>query len=253
MGLTNCNSETKMFQVSTLQALALGYSKQVISVEQLMLRGDTGLGTFEDVGGEMIVLGGHCYCADERGLVTEAKPDTGVPFASVAFMKNAREFELGPIADIEALKQELDLKIEEDFGLNSMHMACIDGLFESVNARSETAFRSQHVSLKDVLWKTQKDYRFSQIAGSLVCVYYPDYMDGINAAGWHLHFISDDRLHGGHVFELRMKKGSVKLKKISQIEIRLPNEPAFDTYSLKNASGDEIKQVEQGHQNGKRT
>ena len=67
MSIYNPESETKMFQVSTLQALALGYSRQVITVQELLLHGDTGLGTFEDVGGEMILIGGHCYCADEIG------------------------------------------------------------------------------------------------------------------------------------------------------------------------------------------
>lgn len=43
--------------------------------------------------------------------------------------------------------------------------------------------------------------------GSLVCVYYPDYMDGINAAGWHLHFLSDDKKHGGHVFDVSLTQG----------------------------------------------
>ena len=75
---------TKMYQVSTLQALALGYSKSVITVEELLQHGDTGLGTFEDVNGEMIVLEGHCYRADENGDVVEAEPSTGVPFSSVA-------------------------------------------------------------------------------------------------------------------------------------------------------------------------
>ena len=38
--------QNKMYQVSTLQALALGYSKAVISVGELLQEGDTGLGTF---------------------------------------------------------------------------------------------------------------------------------------------------------------------------------------------------------------
>ncbi|MBQ3319260.1 MAG: acetolactate decarboxylase, partial [Spirochaetia bacterium] len=55
--------DSKMFQVSTLQALALGYSKTVITVGQLMKHGETGLGTFEDVNGEMIAIDGKCYRA----------------------------------------------------------------------------------------------------------------------------------------------------------------------------------------------
>ena len=144
------------------------------------------------------------------------------------------------------MKQELNLKIEEDFGLNSMHMVRIDGMFARVCARSESAFRSHHVDLKSILEKTQKEFFFEQVRGSLVCVYYPDYMDGINAVGWHFHFASEDRSRGGHVFDVDLLDGKVRMDKITRIEISLPKEAAFDTYSLKDASGDDIKKVEQG-------
>ncbi len=237
---------TKMYQVSTLQALALGYSKSVITVEELLQHGDTGLGTFEDVNGEMIVLDGHCYRADENGDVVEAEPSTGVPFSSVAKFVGGRKFELGEIGSIEDLKDRLTLKIEENFGLNSMHMIRIDGSFRKVSARSESGYKAHHVTLKAALSKTQRDFFFENIKGTLVCVYYPDYMDGINAAGWHLHFISEDKLFGGHVFDIDMTAGVVEECKITAIEIQLPREPGFDTYALKNASQSEIKSVEQG-------
>ena len=234
-----------MYQISTLQALALGYSRAVVRAEELLCHGDTGLGTFEDVNGEMIVVGGHCYQAAEDGSITNVPPDTGVPFASVAKLQGDRSFYLADVPDIERLKMELDLKIEEDFGLNSMHVAKIEGDFERVEARSESAYRSHHVELKEILSKTQKSFSFEQIRGTMVCIYYPDYMDGINAPGWHLHFISEDRRWGGHVFDLKMKSGKVLLDKINRIEIQLPSEPAFDTYSLKDASQKDIKEVEQ--------
>ena len=44
-------STGKYYQVSTLQALALGFSRSVITVEELLQHGDLGLGTFEDVDG----------------------------------------------------------------------------------------------------------------------------------------------------------------------------------------------------------
>ena len=73
--------DSKMFQVSTLQALALGYSKTVITVGQLMKHGETGLGTFEDVNGEMIAIDGKCYRAMQDGTVEEAGETRGVPFS----------------------------------------------------------------------------------------------------------------------------------------------------------------------------
>lgn len=236
----------KIYQVSTLQALALGYSRAVITVKELLEHGDLGLGTFEDVNGEMIVVDGGCYRADEEGNVWVAEPDMGVPFASVAKTGQGPEFHVTDIPDIEKLKEQLTLKIEEDFGLNSMHVARIDGTFTRVCARSESPYRSHHVELKEILSETQKDFVFEKIAGTMVCIYYPDYMDGINAPGWHVHFLSQDRTKGGHVFDLVIDDADICLTKLDQIEIQLPNSPAFDTYALKEASGNDIKQVEQG-------
>ena len=235
-----------IFQVSTLQALAMGYSRAVVPADTFLQHGDIGLGTYEDVNGEMILLDGVCYRAQEDGTVIAAPADAGVPFAVTTFFEPVEGFLVQDVEDMEALKRLLNVKIEEDFGLNSMHVVRVDGSFTEICARSEAPYRSQHVSLKEILQKTQKDFTFRDINGTLVCVYFPDYMDGINAPGWHLHFISEDKTRGGHVFDLAMKQGTVRVNKISGIEIALPKEPAFDTYALKEASQQEIKEVEQG-------
>ena len=234
-----------MFQVASLQSLMQGYTRPVISVGELLQHGDTGLGTFENVNGEMITIDGHCFQADAKGNASEISLDAGVPFSSLSFLHPCREFEAGSFDDIEQLKTFLDVKIEEDFGLNSMHVVRIDGHFPKICARSESGLRAQHVTLKEILADNQTEFFFDDINGSLVCIYYPDYMDGINASGWHLHFISDDRKFGGHVFDLSMTKGKVYLKKINQIHIQFPTDAAFDTYSLKAVSNEDVKQVEQ--------
>ena len=280
---------SKMYQVSTLQALALGYFKEVVTVEELLRHGDIGLGTFEDLDGEMIVVDGRCYQAFSDGSVSETPADHGVPFAAVGFLggesetaagvpgdmpvvavgcsgneANAAvdflgvrpdaavgflggesETDLGPVENEEALKVLLDNKIEEAFGLNSIHVARIDGEFELVDARSADVHPSQHVELKEVLGRTQKNFRFENIDGSLICVYYPDYMDGINASGWHFHFISGDRRRGGHVFGVKIRSGRLRISRMDSLEIQLPTDPAFDTYALKEASQQDIKEVEQ--------
>ncbi|MBR4464072.1 MAG: acetolactate decarboxylase [Treponema sp.] len=236
----------KVYQVSTLQALMLGYFRAVIPVSELLTHGDIGLGTFTDVDGEMIVLDGSCYRAMENGNVLVAEADRGVPFSTVCTMEDSTPIEFGFTNSIEDLKTTLNNIIDGHFGLNSMHMARIDGEFELVDARSESGYESVHVDLKTVLGKTQRAFKFEKIKGTLVCVYFPDYMDGINASGWHLHFISDDRKHGGHVFDIVMKSGKGQISKINAIELKLPDEPIFDTYSLKQASKEALKAVEQG-------
>ena len=242
------NNMGKYYQVSTLQALALGFSKSVITVKELLRHGDMGLGTFEDVAGEMIVLDGKCYRAKNDGNVVPAEDERGVPFASVCCFQSERLEKLGRMDTIDRLKEWLTLRIEEDFGLNSMYAVRIDGEFLKVDARSESGTKAHHVTLKDALSVTQKAFVFEDIKGTLVCVYYPDYMDGINAAGWHLHFLSDDKKCGGHVFDISLVQGDAAFCRITSVEIQIPDTPAFDTYALKAASKDEIKSVEQGKQ-----
>ena len=208
------NSTTsKIYQVSTLQALAMGYTKKVITVGELLEHGDTVLGTFENVDGEMIVLDGHCYRALEDGRVVEADSDMGVPFSSVTKFQGILEFEINNIESIDDLKRMLTDKVDEGFGLNSMHIVRIDGHFTKIFARSEAGYESRFIKLKDILSENQRDFHFENIDGTLVCIYYPDYMDGINAVGWHLHFISEDRKLGGHVFELELDNARGNLTK----------------------------------------
>ena len=217
----------KFYQVSTLQALALGFSKSVMTVGELLQHGDLGLGTFEDVDGEMIVLDGRCHRAKNNGDVVLAEDDRGVPFAAVCHFSPQR--------------------VEKLTGMDSsMYAVRIDGEFSKVDARSESGTKAHHVTLKDALSVTQKAFVFENIKGSLVCVYYPDYMDGINAEGWHLHFLSEDKKHGGHVFDISLADGSASFCRITSVEIKIPDSPAFDTYALKRASQEEIKSVEQG-------
>nr|MCR5624898.1 acetolactate decarboxylase [Lachnospiraceae bacterium] len=63
---------------------------------------------------------------------------------------------------------------------------------------------------------------------------------------WHLHFISEDRKYGGHVFDLSLTEGNAYFCRNTSVEVKIPDTPAYDTYSLKGASEEEIKSVEQG-------
>lgn len=236
----------KIFQVSTLQALSLGYTRAVTSVREFLRHGNTGLGTFEGVDGEMIVIDGQCYQANEHGAVIRAASETGIPFAVIADCGQGRKIEIGPCSSIDALKEGLDCAIDEAFELNSMHVVRINGLFEKIYARSESGMLTNHVELKDILKNRQLDFTFEHTEGSIIALHFPNYMDGINAAGWHLHYIDHERTRGGHVFNLSFEKAEVIINPISQIEILMPTGPMFDTYDMKSVSQEDIRTVEQG-------
>ena len=72
-----------IYQVSTLQALARGNYYGSTDMETLLTHGDTGLGTFHAVGGELIVIDGHAYRVLGDGSAVEAATSDTTPFATV--------------------------------------------------------------------------------------------------------------------------------------------------------------------------
>lgn len=236
----------RLYQASTLQALMLGYTKSVVSARELTEHGTMGIGTFEDVNGEMILLDGKVYRANDTGVVSEVSPEEGIPFAAAAFLKHFSCAEFGPVHSIEQLKSLLDGIVRKDNGINSIYIVRIDAAFSLVKARSVKGLHAEHISLSEILKEKQKNFCFVSVPGTMVCLYFPAYMDRLNAAGWHLHFISDDRKCGGHVFDLSFQKASVQYSRIRNFTLQLPEDESFDSYDLKSVSQDEVARVEQG-------
>lgn len=75
----------KIYQVALLQSLTLGQYDGFIKVKQLKKKGDTGIGTFDKMDGELIMLDGIVYQVLSDGSVVEAVDDTKVPFGDVTF------------------------------------------------------------------------------------------------------------------------------------------------------------------------
>ena len=76
-----------IYQVSTLQALARGNYYGSTDMETLLTHGDTGLGTFHAVGGELIVIDGHAYRVLGDGSAVEAATSDTTPFATVTWLR----------------------------------------------------------------------------------------------------------------------------------------------------------------------
>lgn len=51
---------------------------------------------------------------------------------------------------------------------------------------------------------------------------FPTYMEGLEVAGYHLHFISDDRSRGGHVLGSRSRGLRARLDLSNDLHVELP-------------------------------
>ena len=97
-----------LFQVSTAGALVEGVTGGAVTVGELALHGDFGLGTFADLDGEMVVLDGTIYRVRGNGVVSVADDADLVPFAVVTEFTAESRTELDKVASLEDLLARLD-------------------------------------------------------------------------------------------------------------------------------------------------
>ena len=173
-----------------IQGLTFGDYNGSLSAKEVKALGDTGIGTFDGLNGELVMLDGVIYRAAGDGSV-EAVPDTEtIPFCDVTFFDNDKSQTLTDVQDIDALKGALDQKVNE-FGSNRFYMVRIDGTFKEMNVRSELAQTKPYEPLAKVLETDQTFFDYTDIKGTVVGLYCPAYMDRLNAVGWHFHCSTD--------------------------------------------------------------
>ena len=76
-------SHSTLYQVSTSSALVEGVYQGAVTVKTLREHGDHGLGTFDHLDGEMIVLDGRFFQVRSDGSVRECEDDALTPFAVI--------------------------------------------------------------------------------------------------------------------------------------------------------------------------
>jgi acetolactate decarboxylase len=211
-----------LFQASTIGALLEGSFEGDVSFAELAEHGDLGLGTLNHLDGEMIAIGGRFYRADIEGNVAEVSPDERTPFAVVVPFEPAIDFELEGSIDHDRLLAEIDRRIPADTASCAVR---IDGRFESVKARSVPRQDPPYRELTEVVGE-QHVFELADLDGTMLGFRFPEYAEGIEVAGWHLHVISEDRTRGGHVLDSRVETAHVQLDPSGELHVELP--PGID-------------------------
>ena len=242
------NRET-IYQIALLQSLAMGYFDGSISVKDLKTHGDTGIGTFEGLNGEMIVLDGVVYRANQDCEINVMADKETVPFSNVTFFDKDISVKLADVKDKAALEKILNDTVDKN-GRNSFYMVKISGDFNEILVRSEKGTKEPYPTLVEAL-KTQKEITPKNISGTIVGLYCPDFMSSLNSTGWHFHFISADKKIGGHVLELNLKSGEAQLDKTDGFKLDLPKKKNFHALNFKQDMKEDIRKAEQDVQGGK--
>ena len=232
-----------MYQVSLLQSLAYGDYCGNITVKELKQHGDIGIGTFNKLNGELIMLDGEAYRAAGNGCVEAVSDEETIPFCIVTFMDTDDTKKIQNIPDYEALCALLD-QMAQDKGINRFYMIRIDGIFQEVNVRSVYAQEEMYKRLAEVMEHDQTFFDYKDIEGTVVGLYCPPYMGSLNAVGWHMHFISKDKTKGGHVLGLHIADAVLSWDNTDGFQMLLPKNEAFDRFDLTVDQSEDIKKVE---------
>jgi acetolactate decarboxylase len=211
-----------LFQASTIGALLDGAYEGDLRFAELAAHGDLGLGTLNGLDGEMIAIDGRFYRADVDGAVGEVAADERTPFAVVTRFEPAIEERI----DVSLEHADLLARLDEFIPANAASCAIrLDGRFESVRARSVPRQNPPYRPLIEVVAE-QHVFELTDVEGTMLGFRFPDYVEGIEVSGYHLHFISADRSRGGHVLGSRSNGLRARLDPSSELHIELP--PTID-------------------------
>jgi acetolactate decarboxylase len=232
-----------LFQVSTSGALVAGVYSGVVSVKTILDHGDFGLGTFANLDGEMVVLDGRVYQVQGNGRVSEAPLEARAPFAVVTHLSSQVDAEVETIADLSDLEKHCDSFRTSG---NIFYALRVDGRFDGVHARAVNPVRAG-VDLVDAA-KQQSEFHFTDIVGTLVGLWSPGFSSAFSVPGYHFHFLSADRRHGGHLLDCSAGTLHLQIDALTEFHLALPETESFLKADLSKSTADELAYAEQSHQ-----
>ncbi|OUL29972.1 acetolactate decarboxylase [Nostoc sp. RF31YmG] len=220
-----------LFQASTFTALSAGIFEGTTTFKELKKHGDFGLGTVNDLDGEMIGFDGKFYQIKSNGVASVVSDSTKSPFATVTFFKSEKLINLAEKLNYQQLQQTLDKEI---LTKNYPYAIRIQGKFPYLKFRSVPKQTPPYPRLADAI-KTQSVFELKNINGTLVGFRTPSYMQGVNVNGYHFHFLTADRKTGGHLLDGEFQDIKVEIAAISNVEVNLPKTAEFVQADLGNA------------------
>jgi acetolactate decarboxylase len=217
-----------LFQVSTVTGLERGLFYPVTTVGQMKQHGNIGVGAFEGMDGELLIIDGQAYNAMYDGKVVPVEDNSPIVYGAVAFLNADRTASMQNVASYEQLQQNLEKLVPNQ---NIFYVFKIQATFNYLKVRSTAKQERPYPGLAVVV-KNQSTFEFNNIKGTLLGFRCPAYIQGIYAPGFHLHFISEDRLKGGHVLEANLAEVTAQIGYLTQMHLLLPDYDATRTMDM---------------------
>ena len=238
---TYAQAANELYQFSTINALLQGVYDGELTIKDLKKQGSFGIGTLNGLDGELIGLDGDYYQVKANGDVLKLTDDAKIPFATSLTFKSDRAAQLHD-SDYENLQKSLD-QMKND--TNYFYAIRIDGVFTKVLTRAIPKQDRPYKPLAEAA-KEQHVFELNNINGTVIGFWCPQYINGINVPGYHLHFISEDRKFGGHILTAALQAGNVQMSRIHAFRMELPQGASgFGAAALNKDYSKELKAIEQ--------
>lgn len=216
------------FQNSLMSALLDGIYDGEMTIGEILGHGNFGIGTFDGLDGEMVILDGVCWQLRGDGTATRASMEQRSPYTVVTNFvphitfeapENLVRNQITPIIDREVPSQ------------NFMYALRITGEFEWVKTR--TVVKQQRPYQK-MIQATESDESvdFESVRGTVAGFRTPVYEKGISVPGCHVHFLTEGGTGGGHVLDFKLKKGTIEICPGTDLQLRLPLTAEFSDADL---------------------
>ena len=224
--------ESRIYLCAPVNAVVEGIYEEKIPFTEIKKYGDFGLGTFDLLDGEMVMLDGNIYQITGDGRVTVVDETALTPFACATFYDPLSYDEINHEMTYDAFLEWLQRLLPSP---NIFYAIRIDGVFAHVKVRSVPK-QENYRPLVDVA-KDQTVFNFSNIEGTLAGFFTPSFMSSLNVPGLHLHFLSKDLQRGGHLLECLPRKVRAGVQFLHTLELALPISLDYLTWDFRRDSG----------------
>ena len=228
-----------IYQTSLMSALLDGIYDGETTVATLLEHGDFGLGTFNALDGEMLILDGICYRMRADGTVTPAEGDERTPFAVVTEFRPTVSI---PVTTPATRDEAVRLITDTLQSSNYLYAVRLTGEFEWVRVRAVERQEKPYRPMSEAI-RGEKTIEFGRSAGVVAGFRTPLYGQGIGVPGGHVHYIDADRRHGGHVLDFKLLSGTIDICIGTDLHLELPLTAEFKNAEL--SPDDLADQVEQ--------
>ncbi|GAB6044215.1 acetolactate decarboxylase [Endothiovibrio diazotrophicus] len=200
-----------------VNALLEGIYQEDTTVGAIRQRGDFGLGTFNQLDGEMVVLDGRVFQLKSDGRAYAVDDEERTPFACVTFFSADSSERIERPLDYAGLNDLLPRMLPS---LNMLYAIRIQGHFDYVRTRSVPRQESYRPLVE--VAREQPEFEFHDLRGTLAGFWTPEFMSQITVPGYHLHFLTDALDSGGHLLECRTCDVEIAIQHVPSLELGLP-------------------------------